>query len=80
MITFFINGGRTGYFAFFIVLILLAIKNFKYKILSFFLSMGVATLIFFLAYTLSPMFKERMNYLEYDIKSMIIDNKFDSSF
>ncbi|MDX4050977.1 O-antigen ligase family protein [Aliarcobacter skirrowii] len=80
MITLFVNGGRTGYFAFFIVLILLAIKNFKYKILSFFLSMGLAILIFFLAYTLSPMFKERMNYLEYDIKSMIIDNKFDSSF
>ncbi|OCL97538.1 O-Antigen ligase [Aliarcobacter thereius] len=80
IITLFLNGGRTGYFAFFIVLIILALNNFKYKLMSFFISTGIIISIFFLAYNLSPMFKERMNYLEYDIKRMIIDKKFDSSF
>jgi len=79
-ITLFLNGGRTGYFAFFVVLIILVLMNSRYKLIGLFNSIIAIVVIFLVAYNLSPVFKDRMIYLEKDIERMIIDGKFDQSF
>lgn len=76
----FINGGRTGQLAFLICLIIFAVFRFEKKIRAAFI-MGVVTIaIFVSAYTISPNFKQRMDYTAIDIKEMVVEKKFDKAF
>ena len=70
-INLFINTGRTGQIAFFGALIVLFIYKYKLSVKSAFLSLLSIIFIFYLAYSFSPNFKNRMNQIEQNVNQMV---------
>ncbi len=76
----FINGGRTGQFAFLIALCIVGVLSFKNKIKATLGTVLLAFFIFSLAYTASPVFKHRFDYFMHDIEHMIYHDDYTQSF
>lgn len=76
----FLNGGRTGQLAFIITLILFGFLNIKNKLKAFISMILLATFILLTAYNVSPVFKDRFDYLIHDIEGMIYENNYSNSF
>jgi O-antigen ligase len=76
----FLNGGRTGQVAFLVTLCFVGILSFKNKIKATlaFIFLGVA--IVTAAYSISPVFKDRANYLVHDIQKMVYEKDYSNSF
>lgn len=78
-INLFINTGRTGQIAFFGALIVLFIYKYKLSVKSAFLSLLSIIFIFYLAYSFSPNFKNRMNQIEQNVNQMVDKNNYHTS-
>lgn len=75
-----INSGRTGYFSFFItIIIILSFYIFKMRIKYIILTVVATITIISLAYTQSPNFKTRINLIKNDINGVIINNDYSSA-
>ena len=61
IVNLFLNGGRLGQLAFFVAMVLFIVLRYKITLKSFLLSFSLLLGIFILAYTISPIFKNRMN-------------------
>lgn len=75
----FINGGRTGQVAFFICLIIVGIINFKSKVKATISMILLGSVIFISAYSISPVFKSRINHLERDLIQVYKSNNYNGS-
>lgn len=74
-----VNSGRTGYFSFFITIIILSFYIFKMKIKYIIFTVITTITIISLAYTQSPNFKTRINLIKNDIDGVIINNDYSSA-
>lgn len=75
----FINGGRTGQVIFFVGIIIIGFYNIKCKFRAMFVTLLGALLFFIGAYTISPVFKHRMDYTLSDMKKMIYEDDYRGS-
>ncbi len=57
----FLNGGRTGHLAFAVSIFVVGFLNIKNKILAFFSMLALVVTIFYTAYNVSPVFKNRFD-------------------
>lgn len=80
MCNLFINGGRTGQVAFFIALIVVGLLNIQSKTKAVLLSIIVGSFIFITAYSISPVFKARMNYTYEETSNMVLKSDFSGAF
>lgn len=78
----FINGGRTGHFAFAISLFAVGFVNIKNKIIAFISMFILVICIFYAAYNISPVFKQRFDQSSTEITKIKHDkdNKYTGSF
>jgi len=79
-INLFINGGRTGYLMYLILLVGMGfwfLKTYSYKIFS--LILPILLLAFYLAYSYSPAFQKRLNNTESGISRLIEKSDYSSS-
>jgi len=80
-INLFINGGRTGYILYFLLLMSMGfwfIKKHSYKLFAFIIP--VILTAFVLAYNYSPAFQKRLQDTQYEITTLIESRNFSSSF
>jgi O-antigen ligase len=76
----FINGGRTGQFAFLIALCFIGFLSFENKIRATIGTVLLATVIFSAAYTISPVFKDRFDYFIEDTSQMLYEQEYKGGF
>lgn len=76
----FLNGGRTGQFAFIIALFIFGFLNIKNRLKAFVSIFIVGIIILVTSYNISPVFKDRFNYFLHDINSMIHKDDYSNSF
>lgn len=76
----FLNGGRTGHFAFAFSIFIVGFLNIKNKFIAFFSMLALVTSIFYLAYQISPVFKNRFDASVVETKSINDDGVFCGSF
>ncbi|OCL89938.1 O-antigen ligase family protein [Arcobacter porcinus] len=76
----FLNAGRVGQISFLITLLILGILNFKKKILSTIIFLFLGIVIFITSYNVSPIFKQRFDYLLIDVSKMVYENDYSNSF
>lgn len=79
-INLFIIGGRTGQLAFFVTLLVLFFSIFENKLKAIVFSVLIGVIIFGSAYTLSELFKSRVNLALQDIQKVVDSNNYDSSW
>jgi len=75
----FINGGRTGQVIFFVGIMIIGFLNIKCKFRAISISLVGAFLFFMGAYSISPVFKTRMDYTLLDMKKMVFEDDFRGS-
>ena len=75
----FINAGRTGQVAFIISLFVLVLLKSKYKLLAFLSTLLFTVSVLYTAYSLSPVFKARVDVGMNDITKIVEDNKYCTS-
>lgn len=75
----FINGGRTGQVIFFVGIIIIGFLNIKCKFRAISVTLIGAFLFFIGAYTISPVFKNRMDYTLQEMKQMIFQDDYRGS-
>ena len=78
----FLNGGRTGHFAFAISIFVVGFLNIKNKFKAFFSMLLLVTAIFYAAYEISPVFKERFDAGSAEVSKMQEghNSKYEGSF
>lgn len=76
----FLNGGRTGHLAFAVSIFVVGFLNIKNKFLAFFSMLLLATSIFYTAYHVSPVFKNRFDASVVESQNIIQDGAFCGSF
>jgi len=78
----FLNGGRTGHFAFAISIFVVGFLNIKNKFLAFFSMLALVSAIFFTAYHVSPVFKIRFDQAQVETSTISNDaaNQYNGSF
>lgn len=76
----FINGGRTGQFAFLIALCFIGFLSFENKIKATIGTVLLATVIFSSAYTISPVFKSGFDSFTEDFKMMVYNDDYSNDF
>ena len=74
-----VNSGRTGYISFFITILLLSIYLFREKIKYIFITISSIIFIIFLAYSISPNFKNRINLIQNDIIKVSNENNYNTA-
>ncbi|MBW6489245.1 O-antigen ligase family protein [Sulfurimonas sp.] len=76
----FLNGGRTGHLAFAVTIFVVGFLNIKNKFLAFFSMLVLASSIFYTAYHVSPVFKNRFDASVVESQNIIQDGAFCGSF
>jgi len=76
----FLNGGRTGHFAFAVSIFVVGFLNIKNKFVAFFSMLILVTSIFYAAYEISPVFKQRFDTSVKETQSISNDGVFCGSF
>ena len=76
----FLNGGRTGQFAFAVSIFIVGFLNIKNKLLAFFSMLILLTSIFYVAYQVSPIFKDRFDNSIKETKVISAEKIFCGSF
>ncbi|MCF6340272.1 MAG: O-antigen ligase family protein [Sulfurimonas sp.] len=76
----FLNGGRTGQFAFAISIFIVGFLNIKSKLVAFFSMLILLTSIFYVAYQVSPVFKHRFDASVKETKIIGAEKIFCGSF
>ncbi|OHE05268.1 MAG: hypothetical protein A3K14_09550, partial [Sulfurimonas sp. RIFCSPLOWO2_12_FULL_36_74] len=76
----FVNGGRTGQAAFVISIFLVGFLNIKNKVLAFLSILALVVIIFYTAYSVSPVFKNRFDASVAETQSIIQKREFCGSF
>ena len=71
----FLNGGRTGHVAFAISIFVVGFANMKNKILAFFAMLFLVVSIFYAAYHISPVFKDRFDAGSNEMTSLSNNDK-----
>jgi O-antigen ligase len=74
-----VNSGRTGYFSFFITLVISIVFIYKLKIRYIISSLFSLVLLFFLAYNFSTNFKNRIHLIKDDINQIILNENYNTS-
>lgn len=80
-INLFINGARTGYILYIILLVTMGlwfVRSYSYRLFAIIGPLVIITL--FLAYNFSSTFQERLKYTQYEFTSLIKKQNYDSSF
>jgi len=75
----FINGGRTGQVIFFVGITIIGFLNIRCKFKAIGVTLLGAILFFMGAYTISPVFKSRMDYTLLDVQKMILQDDYTGS-
>lgn len=76
----FLNGGRTGHLAFVASIFVVGFLNIKNKVLAFFGMLMLVVSIFYAAYNVSPVFKNRFNASVVETKNIVKNSSFCGSF
>lgn len=76
----FLNGGRTGHFAFAVSIFVVGFLNIKNKVLAFFSMLALAVSIFYTAYHASPVFKTRVDASVAETEKITNEGAFCGSF
>ncbi len=71
-INLFVNGGKTGQLAFIVALFVVGILNIKNKLKAFFIMLALALITLTLGYTLSPNFKDRIEFSKVDAMNTFV--------
>ncbi len=79
VINLFLNGGRLGQLAFFVALFVFIGLKYRITFKSVIISIGLVSVVFSLAYKVSPIFQKRMD-LSYQSIEKIIEGKYNSSW
>lgn len=74
-----VNSGRTGYFSFFITIIISIIFIYKLKIQYIITSLFSLLLLFLLAYNFSTNFNSRLHLMKDDINQIILNENYNTS-
>lgn len=74
-----VNSGRTGYFSFFITIVISTIFIYKLKIQYIIASLFSLVLLFLLAYTFSTNFNSRLQLMKDDINQIILNENYNTS-
>jgi len=72
----FINGGRTGQVIFIFLILYIIFYSMKRKLLSIAISLLLIVSIFTIAYSFSPTFKNRVEYLKRDVTALVKEHKY----
>ncbi|MBE0514925.1 O-antigen ligase family protein [Sulfurimonas sp.] len=76
----FLNGGRTGHLAFAVTIFVVGFLNIKNKFLAFFSMLLLSASIFYTAYHVSPVFKNRFDASVTETQNITQDGSFCGSF
>lgn len=74
-----INSGRTGYFTLFITIIIIIVSVYKMNLKVIFGTLISISFILYLAYNLSPNFKNRIHGIESDVTKVINNSNYNTS-
>ena len=74
-----VNSGRTGYFSFFITIVISTIFIYKLKIQYIIASLFSLLLLFILAYNFSTNFNSRLHLMKDDINQIILNENYNTS-
>lgn len=74
-----INAGRTGYFTFFILIILLTLYKYRFNIKRIIINIFLLFIIICSSYFISNNFKERIHLIETDVSKVLESNDYNTS-
>lgn len=76
----FINGGRTGQVIFLLSIFVLGLQHYNNKIRAIIYSLIASSLLFFVAYTVSPIFESRISILHQDFTQIVEGENYTNGF
>jgi len=74
-----VNSGRTGYISFLVTFLILSLYLFKKRIKYILITISSIIFVIFLAYSLSPNFKYRINLIKNDVNKVLTENNYSTA-